>query len=279
MDFDSVRSALRRRPFLVYVVRRIRMVRNSVWRRVDLRRPVPQRAQVVIAGMATMPSRETTFKRAFLSIIRQVDHLYVYLDGFDEVPGLLKDRIDVTAILSSSEPGLHANGKLLGLLRHPGRFAYVSVDDDMHYCATFTSTLLSGLHRQAVPSVVGLAGGNIALRESRPFIPHWYGSRLRVDQQVDVLATGAVVFNSEVLPVDVTKWPKLSMTDLGLALVAAKVGVPLVAVKRKWPLIIALAVDQEDSLSRARALGSGIQHRSQERLSRELTQTLGAQRT
>ena len=40
----------------------------------------------VVAGMATMPSRAATFPLAFASLIRQVDRLYLYLDGHAECP-------------------------------------------------------------------------------------------------------------------------------------------------------------------------------------------------
>jgi hypothetical protein len=94
-----------------------------------------------IAGMATMASRKATFPLAFLSIIDQVDRLYLYLDGHEVVPELVRDDPRVVSIFAHEQPSLGSNGKLLGLLYELEPCLYVSVDDDIAYSPNYVSHL------------------------------------------------------------------------------------------------------------------------------------------
>src|SRR5215472_15189688 len=97
----------------------------------DLVRPrIGQRA---VAGMATMPSRAATLPVAVHSIIGQVDRLYLYLDGHEEVPKSVRDNSRVIPIFAREEPGLGDGGKFLGLVRERERCLYIGVDDDIVY--------------------------------------------------------------------------------------------------------------------------------------------------
>jgi Ca2+-binding RTX toxin-like protein len=60
----------------------------------------------VVAGIATSPSRAASFPTAFRSIVRQVDRLYLYLDGHSEVPEPARNDPRVVPILWSEVPGL-----------------------------------------------------------------------------------------------------------------------------------------------------------------------------
>jgi hypothetical protein len=78
-------------------------------RRQSSRRPV-------VGGMATMPTRADTFAPAFKSIMPQLDRLYLYLDGHEEIPEPARHAPRVIPIFAHTAPGLHGNGKFLGLL-------------------------------------------------------------------------------------------------------------------------------------------------------------------
>ena len=52
----------------------------------------------IVAGLATMPSRASTFPVAFRSIVHQVDRLYLYLDGHQEVPEVARSDSRVIPI-------------------------------------------------------------------------------------------------------------------------------------------------------------------------------------
>jgi hypothetical protein len=66
---------------------------------------------MVVAGMATMPSRSATFPRALASILPQVDRRFLFCDRFDEFPDVRHPRM---VPLRSQEHGdLGGGGKFL----------------------------------------------------------------------------------------------------------------------------------------------------------------------
>jgi hypothetical protein len=209
---------------------------------------------LVVAGMATMPSRAATFPFAFASLIRQVDRLYLYLDGHAECPAPARGDPRVVPIFAHDVPGLRANGKLLGLALERRPCLYVSADDDIHYAHDFVAALRRGLSAYGDAAVVGLHGSVLArplvrFDFDRTIFP--YSATLKEPRAVDVLGTGAVMFSSRMLRFDVRGWPFTNMVDLGLALEAAKRGVPLIALARRRKSVWTLAGDQPDSIHAA----------------------------
>ena len=45
----------------------------------------------IVAAMASVPQREDALRQAAESIAAQVDELFVYLNGYDHIPGFLRD--------------------------------------------------------------------------------------------------------------------------------------------------------------------------------------------
>jgi len=206
----------------------------------------------IVAGMATMPSRAATFPHAYRSIVRQVDRLYLYLDGFSDCPAPARGDARTIPLFSKDFPELHANGKLLGLSLEQRPCLYVTVDDDFYYYRNFVSSLRGALARYDDAAVVGYHASILA----RPFVRYnldrtifRYTSGLDEATHVDIVATGAAMFSSRTLRFDVRKWPFTNMVDLGLALEAAGVGVPRIAVARKpYETLLTIGQDQEDSI-------------------------------
>lgn len=209
----------------------------------------------MVAGMATMPSRKDTFPRALQCIVRQVDRLYLYLDGFQYVPAAAKRYPNVVPILSGDMPGLHANGKLIGLVLEEEPGLYACFDDDFHFRRDFVSKMRTALARYDDKAVVGLHGTAF----NRPLEGYFkdgksvsYWRPLESDWQVDALGTGAVLFNSRFLRFDVRNWPFGNMADLGVATEAARAGLPMIAIARRAKEVLPLAMAQPDSLRTAR---------------------------
>jgi hypothetical protein len=205
----------------------------------------------VIAGMATMPSRAHTFRKAFSSIVGQVDRLYLYLDGHAEVPDFVRSDQRVTPILSRNQPGLHANGKLLGLCHEQGPYLYVCVDDDFLYPSDFVARLKAGLAAENGHAIVGYHASILErplLRYHRNRRVLHYSARVPTKREVDVLGTGAVMFSSAALHFDVRAWPWVNMVDLGLAIEAASAGLPLICLSRRRNFIRVLEQEQADSI-------------------------------
>lgn len=205
----------------------------------------------VIAGMATMPSRAHTFREAFNSIVRQVDRLYIYFDGHNEIPEFVRSDPRVTPILSRDQPGLRANGKMLGLCLETGPFLFVCVDDDFLYPPNLVAHLKDGLASLNGRAVVGYHGSllekPLVRYEQNRKIFH-YSTELPMKREVDVLGTGAVMFSSTALQFDVRRWPWVNMVDLGLAHEAAKARLPLICLSRHKDHIRVLEEGQPDSI-------------------------------
>lgn len=225
---------------------------------------------VVIAGMATMPTRKDSFIIAFNSLIRQVDHLYLYLDHFSDPPEIAANNPKVTMIYSQDFPGLHANGKLMGLRQHKGDFIYVCADDDIYFPHDYIVNMRKALQRHHDRAIVGLHGNMLARPfknyfKNRKLVAH-YNSVLKNDREVDLLGSGAIMFKSGLLDIDVTKWPPVSMTDLGIALAAAEKHIPCVCISRKKPFVRTIKQNQTDSLYKKRKKDSKFQSELGERL-------------
>lgn len=205
----------------------------------------------IVAGMATMPSRMETFPTALKSVMRQVDRLYLYLDGHEKVPDFVLADDRIVPILSRDAPGLRGNGKYLGMLMEEQRGIYLGVDDDIYYGRNFATRLASTLARYDGRAVVGLHGGIL-----KPDMTSYFTDRqvlhfkdaLPNDVFVDVLGSGVSAIDTRVLHFDITTWPRVNMIDLSLASEAAKLGLPMICVKRPKRTTIALALRQNDSV-------------------------------
>jgi hypothetical protein len=213
-----------------------------------LRSRVPRR---VVAGMATMPSRATTFPSAVHSIIGQVDRLYLYLDGHDEVPESVRYDPRVIPIFAREEPGLGCAGKFLGMLREQEPCLYVGVDDDVGYPVDYVSHLTRELVAYGSRAMVGVHG----IRLTSPFESYrcdrtlfHFSEALPQRQPVDMLGTGTILLDTATLRFDPRRWQDGNVTDVHLALEAAKIALPLICVSRKKNFIRALEEHQDHSL-------------------------------
>ena len=204
---------------------------------------------MVVAGMATMPSRRGDLRTAIGSIIRQVDRLYLFLDRF-EIP--VDIRHPKIVVLRSQEFGdLRANGKLLGLTMCSGPCWYFTVDDDIRYPDDYVQRMtlqLAALPRQ---TVLGVHGSRLkppmnSYRENRESL-HRAQMRTR-HEPVDVIGTDSAAFNTEVLNFDVRKWPTVNMVDLNFAIECAKRGIARKLATRRRFWVEALSENQADSI-------------------------------
>jgi hypothetical protein len=228
-------------------------LRNELFRffgrdRIASRKP----GERIVAGMATLEARKETFSLALPTVMGQVDRLYLYLDGYREVPEFVRGDPRIAAVLSHDLPNLHANGKLLGLALEPGDFLYVSVDDDFSYSPRFVDHLRTGLSRYDDRAVVGYHG--VMLRRpltgynrDKTTIP--YTSRPLEDRTVDAIGTGAAMFRSSHLRFDVRTWPHTNMVDLGLAVEAARMKLPMISLARRKRYLRPIANEQPDSIA------------------------------
>ena len=201
--------------------------------------------------MATMPSRAPTFPAAFRSILHQVDRLYLYLDGHQEVPEVARNDTRVIPIFSRDEPNLGASGKFLGLIRELEPCLYVSVDDDIEYPPNYVARLHARIKAHGSRVVVGVHGSVL----DRPLASYArdrkifnYAESLEIEQAVDTLGSGTMMFDTAVFRFDVRRWEQLNMSDLSVAVEAVKSGLPMICVARERNFLLPLDRFQPDSV-------------------------------
>jgi hypothetical protein len=189
-----------------------------------------------VATIATQPSRHNTFARVLPVIAAQVDHVYVYLDDFDEVPVFLAEDPNVTVIRSQDTGRFRAAGRFLFLLDLAEPVVVISVDDDIHYPPDYVRRLVDALAEADGNAVVGVHG----TRFSPPFRDYvrdartvWFARRLWRGRSVDQLGAGTVAFRSDRLSFDVREWQAIRCDDIMLAGEAKKRGLPLLCIPRR----------------------------------------------
>lgn len=190
-------------------------------------------AYPVVCGMASIPSRVDVLRVAVDSILPQVDHLFVYLNGFDWVPGFLASE-KITVFRSSQYGDYRDNSKYFGLrcLEEEGYF--FSIDDDIEYPSDYVSEMVAAIERYDRSAIVGVHGV-IYGAGSRLFLDRavlHFRNPLEADVPVSALGTGTTAFHTSALSFDCLEFKQVGMADLVTAQAASRHGVPMIAVAR-----------------------------------------------
>jgi hypothetical protein len=204
-----------------------------------------------IAAIATMASRLQTFSQVLPVIHAQVDHVFVYLDGYGEPPAFLRDFERVTVRRAEDVGDLHASSRFLCLQDLTAPALVAVVDDDILYPPDYVEALAGALEALGGDAVVGVHG--------RIFIPPHrsyardatslhFAHALAENQPVDELGTGTCAFLSDRFRVDPRAWDRTDMDDLLIAMEAQRQGLPRIAIARPQKWLRALAKAQADSL-------------------------------
>ncbi|MEX0809629.1 MAG: glycosyltransferase [Dongiaceae bacterium] len=217
----------------------LRILPNPEWRE----RPM------LVAGMATMPSRQATVRVAMASILSQVDRLFLFLDRFE---GEVDIRHPKIVVLRSQEFGdLRANGKLLGLTMCSGPTRYFTVDDDIRYPPDYVTRMNAQLDALPRETVLGVHGSRLRppVRSYRDDRESLHRSMLRAEHEpVDVIGTDSAAFDMRALNFDVRRWDSVNMVDLNFAIECAKRGLQRLLATRKRYWVEALSENQPDSI-------------------------------
>jgi hypothetical protein len=204
---------------------------------------------LVVAGMATMPSRQPTVRVAIASILGQVDRLYLYLDRFESEIDIRHPKI--VALRSQEFGDLRANGKLLGLTMCNGPTRYFTVDDDIRYPPDYVARVNAQLDALPRESVLGVHGCRL-----RPPVRSYRNDRETLHramlcsqhEPVDVIGTDSAAFDTRVLSFDVRCWDSVNMVDLNFAIECARRGLQRLLATRRRYWVEALSENQPDSI-------------------------------
>lgn len=204
---------------------------------------------MLVAGMATMPSRRANARIAIGSILKQVDRLYLFLDRFETPVDIRHPKI--VALRSQDFGDLRANGKLLGLTMCVGPTLYFTVDDDIRYPDDYVERMAKQLLALPRNTVLGVHGSRLkppvrSYREDRQSL---HRALLRTEHElVDVIGTDSAVFFNSVLNFDVRSWSSVNMVDLNFAIECAKRGLDRKLATRRRFWVEALSENQPDSI-------------------------------
>jgi hypothetical protein len=208
----------------------------------------------VIGSIATMPSRAGTFSMMIHSALSQVDRLFVFLDGFEEIPSELRNLPKCHATLLPRQGNLHASSRFLAPHLFDADAIVVLFDDDILYPADYVARIRLALARYGDKAIIGFHGV-IFMPPHHSYARNRYtfhfSSRLDNDSNVHELGSGTAAFLSSAFRPSPATWRHPHMDDLYLAAEAVKANLKLIALKREANWIRPLAENQDDSLWRA----------------------------
>lgn len=206
---------------------------------------------MIVAGMATMPSRIATAPQAIASILPQVDRLWLCLDGFEAVPDFAIHP-KITYQFGRDHGGLKAEGKFLGLTLDDQAEVYVTVDDDILYPANYVERLL--FFRKLLPGRVAVGcHGSVFRPPIRSYAKDrkvWTARRRQLLpwRTVDVLATNGSLHLVRDLKFDPRAWQHRNQVDLNFLEEAIEAGVRFALPPRPRNWVHALETRQKDSI-------------------------------
>jgi hypothetical protein len=204
-----------------------------------------------IAAIATMPSRQEGLKTVLAAIRAQVEHVFVYLDGYAQVPDFLKGLGGVSVFHAEEVGDMHSASRLLCLRNLTQPTVVALVDDDIHYPPNYVERLVEGLQLLDGGAVVGVHG-RIFLPPHQSYVHHAVALHLSEGlpqaRYVHEVGAGTCAFISERFPVDPTAWDNFDSSDISLAIEAQKRGLPRIAIARHAGWLRDIGKPQSDSL-------------------------------
>jgi hypothetical protein len=216
----------------------------------------------VIGSIPTMPTRRNSFTTVVRDVLPQVDKLFVFLDGFEDIPSELRDHPKIQPYLLPKQESLHSSSRFLAPRLFGSDAVVVLFDDDIQYPPDYVATIKLALAQFNGRAVVGYHG-TIFAPPHQSYARHRYTfhfkRRLGKNQHVHELGTGTAAFVSSVFRTDPEKWRHNNMDDLYMAAEALEANLQLVALKREPGWITPLAEKQDDSLWRATVLDDRVQ--------------------
>lgn len=204
-----------------------------------------------VAAIATLAGRTETFRQVLAAIRPQVDHVFVYLDGYDAPPAFLSGLERVSVQRAEDVGDLHASSRFLCLQQLEIPTVVAMVDDDIRYPEKYIDTLVAALDQVRGQAIVGVHG-RIFIPPHKSYVRDamqvHYGMGLSKPCQVHELGVGTCAFVSSVLDVDPRRWDRRDMNDITIATEAQRRDLPRVAIAREAEWLKPHAQHQADSL-------------------------------
>ena len=197
---------------------------------------------LVAAGLATVAGNELALRATVMSLLPQVDRLFVYLNGFRSVPSFLRENPKIRCTLDPEGVRYGDAGKFWGLEQVTDS-VYLACDDDIIYPEDFVARMVGALARIRGRGAVGVHGSLIPQPASDYYDD---GSRavfhlehpLMRRRQVHVVATSACAFHSSSVRVTLADFRHPGMADIWLARYLQSGSLPAYVIPRRSDWLI-----------------------------------------
>ena len=208
----------------------------------------------IIGALATMPTRTNTLFTTLASVLPQVDSLYLFLDGFDDVPAEIRSEKKVRPILLRGQDNLHASSRFLAPRLFGSEAVICLFDDDILYPEGYTQRIAGALGKLRGNGLVGFHAAHY-LPPHRRYVRDrqviTFRSALERPGRVHELGSGTLGFLSTRFSPDPAAWRYHDMDDIYVAAEANRARLSKVVLARPARWIRALAHNQNDSLWQA----------------------------
>jgi len=217
-----------------------------------------------VAAIPTMASRAETFHKVLPVIHAQVDHVFIYLDGYVTLPTFLSRFDRVTVRRTEDIGGLHASSRFLCLEELSAPTVVVIADDDIIYPPDYVARLVAVLQRLEGQAIVGVYGRIFVPPHQsyvRDVVTFHFAQELPRDWHVHEVGTGTCAFISSNFNVNPKKWGRSDMDDINVAIEGQQRGLPRIVIARAAGWLKAHAESQPDSLWIRTQIGDSEQSR------------------
>lgn len=188
----------------------------------------------VLVGMASIPERVESMRRAVRSLARQADKIAVSLNGYREVPVFLAKYPNVEPVLRGA-----AGGDAEKFADVDGWDGYVATcDDDLLYPNDYIARLLAGVERYERRAAVSFHGGSTEGWTHRSCAAsvkriRCLGVLRHDDEDVNVVGTGTMGWHTGHVPVWRGAFRHANMADVQMACLGHLLGLKFVCLQHR----------------------------------------------
>jgi len=178
-----------------------------------------------VACLATIPQREQSLARTLGSLRKQVDALYVYLNGYARVPPIVK-RLCAGYARSQRYGDRGDAGKFFWTDKLKN-VLYLSCDDDFLYHDGYVAHLVRAAQRHRLRCPVSLHGVILSNRLRRGRNVNWLREgrakllqvidTVPVDTRVHLVGTGVLCYHTDSLRLTPRSFPTPNVADIWFA--------------------------------------------------------------
>lgn len=190
-----------------------------------------------IGCIASIPEREHLLEKVIDSVVYQVDHLYVYLNGYKSVPSFL-NRYWVTPILSDNSHW--ASAKMLQVDWH--KWYYFCFDDDLEYPKDYVTVMKYWIDIYRWSGVVSCHGSVFDGDEARV---SWFWDDEFNPVRVDLCWTGVCAFHTDWVKPTMDIFAEKNKVDLQLGVYCKQEWIPMYVIPHRWDRLTILDPKEE----------------------------------